>query len=112
MSGHYSAQDIRKGSGVGLGPTHPLPKRVGRGPDLHTEAQNVFAHAYFFSEIRGSGLLLTESIRAHFGKNTWFTFSPPPSPNAKLMGFLLGRVFPHLAGHSTLHFGEGWAGKE
>ena len=67
------------------GATHALPQRVGRGPDPHTEAKNVFARAYFFSEIEGSGLLLTESIRAHFGKNTWLTFSPPsPSPQCKV----------------------------
>ena len=70
----------------------------------------MFARAYFLSEITGSGLLLTESIRAHFGKNAWFALSPPPSPYAKLMGFLLGRIFPHLAGHSTLHLGGGGRG--
>jgi len=90
------------------GATHALPQRVGRGPDPHTGAKNVFARAYFFSEIKGSGLLLTESIRAHFGKNTWFTFSrPPPPPNAKLMGFLLGRIFPHLAGTQLCISGRG-----
>ena len=81
-------------------------------PDPHTEAKNVFARAYFFSEMKGSGLLLTESIRAHFGQKTLGSHFPrPPPPNAKLMGCLLGRIFPHLACRSTLHLGEGGRGK-
>ena len=102
---------------IAPGPETELDTAVGITPhpplrlDPHTSRKCVRTRVLSL-EIKGSGLLLTESIRTHFGKTIGLHFPRPPPPNAKSMVFLLGRIFPNLAGHSTLHLGGGGRGMQ